>query len=375
MKRASSLAFALVLTVTYLGGGAPAAAGAEFTVDGEIGGRIFSTGSDLTVVMGPTAACFIDELWLMQAGPNGTFVPAKPAPLATNQDLNKVIHLPKIAAGQEIVFGIRVNTTTSPCGDVNSLHGRAARSDTIFVSGPLTRNADLFPHARVKVANGVATVGFEDVDRRLENNQAPCRSSETPWTTSRIDANHNGLIDDSETTLDTNPADSHEVSQDYRPAWCPDWNDMTFTVQGRRTTSTTQDCTLTIGYWKNHAGLGPQADRVSPLLPQWLGTAGGQSSVQVTTNAQAVTLLDYSSTASNGIDKLYGQLLGAKLNLAAGADGAAVASTITSSDAFLAGHADTSWTGLSGAAQQSVLGWVGTLDAYNNGLTGPGHCQ
>ena len=34
-------------------------------------------------------------------------------------------------------------------------------------------------------------------------------------------------------------------------------------------------CTRTIGYWKTHAGFGPQADAVTPLLPILLGSAGG----------------------------------------------------------------------------------------------------
>jgi len=37
-------------------------------------------------------------------------------------------------------------------------------------------------------------------------------------------------------------------------------------------------CTRTIGYWKTHAGFGPQADGLSAHLPIWLGTPGGASS-------------------------------------------------------------------------------------------------
>ena len=83
-------------------------------------------------------------------------------------------------------------------------------------------------------------------------------------------------------------------------------------------------CTRTIGYWKTHAGFGPQADVVSALLPLWLGTAAGAKSINVTTAAQAVSLLKIGAgsngvkDASNGINKLYAQLLGAKLNGAAG---------------------------------------------------------
>ena len=134
-------------------------------------------------------------------------------------------------------------------------------------------------------------------------------------------------------------------------------------------------CTRTIGYWKNHAGFGPQADVVTPLLPQWLGTSGGAKSVHVTTAALAVSLLDKSGDASNGINKLYAQLLAAKLNIANGADGSAVLQPITQADAFLASHAASEWSSLSSAQRQQALSWAATLDDYNNGRIGPRHCD
>jgi hypothetical protein len=134
-------------------------------------------------------------------------------------------------------------------------------------------------------------------------------------------------------------------------------------------------CTRTIGYWKTHAGFGPQGDVVTPLLPVWLGTAAGAKSVHVTTAALAVSLLDRSGDASNGINKLYAQLLGAKLNIANGADGSAILQAIAQADAFLATHAAADWSSLSSAQRQQVLAWAATLDDYNNGRIGPGHCR
>jgi hypothetical protein len=134
-------------------------------------------------------------------------------------------------------------------------------------------------------------------------------------------------------------------------------------------------CTRTIGYWKTHAGFGPQADVVTPLLPLWLGTSGGAKSIHVTTAALAVSLLDRSGDASNGINKLYAQLLAAKLNIANGASGSAVLQTITQADLFLASHGATDWNALSSAQRQQVLAWMSTLDDYNNGRLGPGQCD
>jgi len=135
-------------------------------------------------------------------------------------------------------------------------------------------------------------------------------------------------------------------------------------------------CTLTIGYWKTHAGgVGHNADMVTDLLPIWLGTAGGAKSVQVTSASQAISLLSMSGDPSNGINKLYAQLLGARLNIAAGADGAAVASTISAADGFLATRNAADWNSLTKPQRAQVLSWAATLDNYNNGLIGPGHCS
>jgi len=133
-------------------------------------------------------------------------------------------------------------------------------------------------------------------------------------------------------------------------------------------------CSHTIGYWKTHAGFtGNNPDVVTALLPIWLGTSGGAKSVQVTTAGQVVNIM--SAVGSNGISKLYAQLLGAKLSIADGADGSAIAAVITAADAFLATHNAADWTSLSKSQKQMVLGWMETLDDYNNGLIGPGHCD
>jgi hypothetical protein len=139
-------------------------------------------------------------------------------------------------------------------------------------------------------------------------------------------------------------------------------------------------CTRTIGYWKTHAGFGPQADVVTPLLPVVLGTPGGPKSVAVTTAATAVQLLSFNGSnnvfaPSNGINKLYAQLLAAKLNGLNGAATTSVAATIAAADAFLATNDSTSWSGLSKAQKNGVLAWMDELDRYNNGLGEAGHCD
>jgi hypothetical protein len=141
-------------------------------------------------------------------------------------------------------------------------------------------------------------------------------------------------------------------------------------------------CTYTIGYWKNHAGIGHgnQADLVTPLIASaggviWLGDKDGTKSVEVSTAAEAKNILNRQDSSSNGINRLYAQLLAAKLNILNGASDKAVDDTIAAAEAFLAEHGSVDWDGLSIEEQQNVNEWKDVLDNYNNGLIGPGHCD
>ncbi len=136
-------------------------------------------------------------------------------------------------------------------------------------------------------------------------------------------------------------------------------------------------CTRTIGFWKNHAGFGPQTDVLSQYLSQNLGTAGGAKTINVTTNTIARDILTQKvyGKPNNGITKLYAQLLAAKLNIAAAADGTPVNTVIANADAFLANHDWNDWKSLSKNMQKTINGWKDALDNYNNGNSGVAHCK
>jgi uncharacterized repeat protein (TIGR01451 family) len=145
-------------------------------------------------------------------------------------------------------------------------------------------------------------------------------------------------------------------------------------------------CTLTIGFWKTHAGeykwgMGNQGDAITALLnapyaPLWLGTANGAKSVLVPNVQTAVKILTFNlnpglSTASNGITKLYAQMLAARLNQRNGAPiSAAVQTAFNQADLFLATKGEADWKGLTKAQQNQVLNWMSTFDTFNNS----GHC-
>ena len=90
------------------------------------------------------------------------------------------------------------------------------------------------------------------------------------------------------------------------------------------------------------------------------------------TQAQLLAVFD-TPVAGNGLISLAHQLIAAKLNIANGATGTAINSTIAAADALIGslvvppigtGHLDPSAT--------SAL--VTALTNYNEGITGPGHC-
>ena len=112
-------------------------------------------------------------------------------------------------------------------------------------------------------------------------------------------------------------------------------------------------------------------------LPVWLGDPAGTKSLQVTTAQIAYDVLERKTYghSSNGITKLYAQLLGTKLSIIDGASDAAVANAITEADAFLADHDWNDWSSLSREDKDMVLAWKDMFDNYNNGLIGPGHCD
>lgn len=184
-----------------------------------------------------------------------------------------------------------------------------------------------------------------------------------------------GVTIDSIVTTEEGWPDLKFTGTDNATVWTNYWHSAEITFYNAYTPPPA-GCTLTIGFWKNHAGTKKQADVLSQYLPIWLGTAAGAQSLQITTAAEAVMALSMKyGNPSNGITKLYAQLLAAKLNGASGASMTSIASTIAAADAFLATHGYADWTSLSSSDKSMVLGWMTMLDDYNNGRLSPGHCD
>ena len=131
-----------------------------------------------------------------------------------------------------------------------------------------------------------------------------------------------------------------------------------FTPDLLSSTTASNNCTFTVGYWKNHPGAWP----VTTLT---LGTV-------VYTQAQLLQILNQ-APAGNGLVILAHQLIAAKLNIANGADGSVVAATIANADALI-GSMVIPPIGGGYLAPSTTNTDTDELDDFNNGLTGPGHC-
>jgi hypothetical protein len=117
------------------------------------------------------------------------------------------------------------------------------------------------------------------------------------------------------------------------------------------------NCTLTQGFWKNHAGAWPVEELV----------LGGVTY----TKAEAIAILR-TPPRGDATYILIHQLIATKLNVAAGADPSAIATVIADADAWLASHPLGSKP--TGADRETGIMLAGLLDDFNNGVTGPGHC-
>ena len=117
------------------------------------------------------------------------------------------------------------------------------------------------------------------------------------------------------------------------------------------------NCTLTQGYWGNHASAWP----VSSL------TIGG-----VTYSKTQLLNILKASTRGDATYILMQQLIAAMLNVANGADPSAAQATINAASAWMAQNPVGSKP--KDPTRQVGIDYSVILDNYNNGIIGPGHC-
>lgn len=127
-------------------------------------------------------------------------------------------------------------------------------------------------------------------------------------------------------------------------------------------------CTLTQGYWKTHSSYGP----ARPADPTWSSVGGPDAGFYSSGKTWYKVL--WTPPAGNAYYNLAHQFIAASLNII---NGASTTAEVDACMAFAANFFSTNSpsTKLSKALRAQVLACASTLDGYNNGAIGPGHCD
>ena len=129
-------------------------------------------------------------------------------------------------------------------------------------------------------------------------------------------------------------------------------------------------CTLTQGYWKTHSMSGP-----APYDDAWKNLGGLEENTLFFKSGITWINVFRTPPAGNAFYNLAHQYMAAKLNVLNGAGTTtAVATAIASAEALFNSLASGSVT-LTSAQTRTARTLASTLDQYNNGLIGPGHCD
>jgi hypothetical protein len=128
-------------------------------------------------------------------------------------------------------------------------------------------------------------------------------------------------------------------------------------------------CTLTQGYWKTHSDRGP-----APYDDAWANIGPLEEDTIFFLSGKTWYQVFGTPPAGNAYFNLAHQYMAAKLNVLNGAATTpAVAAAIAYAEDFFDQNLPT--TKLSRFDRNAVLAAANTLDRYNNGLIGPGHCD
>lgn len=123
-------------------------------------------------------------------------------------------------------------------------------------------------------------------------------------------------------------------------------------------------CTLTQGYWKTHSVYGP-----APYDVTW--ALIGEDTEFYSSGMSYIDVF-WTSPRGNGYFILAHQFIAAKLNEARGADVSAVATELAAAEAWFGTYGPGDLDRDQNAAAKAL---AETLDLYNNGEIGPGHCE
>lgn len=137
-------------------------------------------------------------------------------------------------------------------------------------------------------------------------------------------------------------------------------------------------CTLTQGYWANHSDQGP-----APYDSRWanlgdadLDTVNEEESETFFLSAQTYLEVIKSAVKGNVYYQLAQQYIAAKLNVLAGTSAPSdVLTAISQAEALFSTKTPNDAKALKGSAKSQWTNLATILANYNEGITGPGHCE
>lgn len=127
-----------------------------------------------------------------------------------------------------------------------------------------------------------------------------------------------------------------------------------------------EGCTLTQGYWKNHSEYGP-----APYDDTWAMLKNGAATLFFLSGHSWLEVFD-SRPRGNAYYVLAHQYMAAQLNRLSGANPSAVMTELASATELLESYTPDT---LPKSARATAIELAETLDQYNNGMIGPGHCD
>jgi hypothetical protein len=268
--------------------------------------------------------------------------------LAAQSTIALALDQPGISAG---VTGHAKQTLTIAAGGSGLPHGFTVwwMDRSTFLS-----NGGTWPSAPIP---GMGVASF--------TGQPTLNTFDGQFTTFKLSASENVVVEIGDLFQETGVSGTTDElaygEQYYFVAFANDENgapasNLSVTVTGSTTEST--NCTFTQGYWKNH-------EEDWPVASLTLGS--------VVYSAAELDAILGEPVQGNGLVSLAHQLIAAKLNIANGADPTAAAAAIAAADALI-GSLVSPPVGGGSLAPNSTSALTQTLDDYNNGVIGPGHC-
>jgi hypothetical protein len=126
-------------------------------------------------------------------------------------------------------------------------------------------------------------------------------------------------------------------------------------------------CSLTQGYWKTHSAYGP-----APYDATWALLGPDAEDTAFYSSGQSWYQVLWTAPRGDAYYNLAHQFIAAKLNALRGTDTSVVDEALAAADTLLAGVDPGT---LTRDQRREALDLAETLDDYNNGLIGPGHCD